>query len=156
MVKRTNLMKITLKNSESLFHKQRIIPVTLYLNTSFSSVALFVKSDQSERANLKFLSPWTNVIKPNNFHFFQKYILLQHISCSYFGKICNKSWKKSVNLGFRKKWSMVFSLNFIIINKKNMFFNCIYINSLFEYMSMCTTSYKQTIYPKKNCMRQFQ
>ena len=47
-VKITNLKRITLKKSGSLVHKERIAPVTLYLKTTFSPVALFVNSDGSE------------------------------------------------------------------------------------------------------------
>ena len=44
MVKRMNLKWITLKKSESLFHKEWIAPVTFYLKTTFSPVALNKKS----------------------------------------------------------------------------------------------------------------
>ena len=48
MVKTTNLKRITLKKRESLFHKERIAPITLYLKTTLSSVALYKKSDQRD------------------------------------------------------------------------------------------------------------
>ena len=48
MVKRTNLKRITLKKSKSIFHKERIAPVTLYLQTTFSPVPLSVNSDKTD------------------------------------------------------------------------------------------------------------
>ena len=48
MVKRTNLKQITIKKGESLFHKERIAPVPLYLKMTFSPVALYKKNDGSE------------------------------------------------------------------------------------------------------------
>ena len=54
MVKRTNVKRISLKKSKSLFHKERIAPVTLYLKTTFSPIALYKKSDGSESLLLLF------------------------------------------------------------------------------------------------------
>ena len=51
MLKRSNLKHITFKKSESLFRKERIVPVTLYLKTTFSPVALYKKSDKSDKSD---------------------------------------------------------------------------------------------------------
>ena len=48
MVKSTNLKRITLKKSESLFHKERIAPVTLYFMETFSPISLYKKCDWSD------------------------------------------------------------------------------------------------------------
>ena len=45
MVIRTNWKQITLKKSESLFHKEQIAPITIYLKTTFSPLTLYKKSD---------------------------------------------------------------------------------------------------------------
>ena len=45
MVIRTNWKRITLKKSESLFHKEQIAPITIYLKTTFSPLTLQKKSD---------------------------------------------------------------------------------------------------------------
>ena len=58
MVKRTNLKRITLKKSKSIFHKERIAPVTLYLQTTFSPVPLSVNSDKTDLLLSLFLKEW--------------------------------------------------------------------------------------------------
>ena len=48
MEKRANLKQITVKKFESLYHKERIAPVTLYLKVTFSPIALYKKSNGSD------------------------------------------------------------------------------------------------------------
>ena len=43
MEKRANLKQITVKKFESLYHKERIAPVTLNLKVTFSPIALYKK-----------------------------------------------------------------------------------------------------------------
>ena len=53
MAKRTKLKQITLKKSESLFHKKQIDPVTLHLKTTFSSVTLFLSAMGAKERRMK-------------------------------------------------------------------------------------------------------
>ena len=50
MVKKTNLKRITVKKSKSLFYKEQIAPITVYLKMTFSPVALYKRGTGANRS----------------------------------------------------------------------------------------------------------
>ena len=77
---------ITHKKSESLFHKEKIAPVTLYLKTKFSPVNLYKKSNgreleraKSERVNSQ---PWLQCAETDSALCFIMLRLIAYVLCN--------------------------------------------------------------------------
>ena len=105
MVKITNLKRITLKKSESIFHIERLTPFTLYLKTTFSPVALLSKkSDKSDRS--KVLSVLHYMFYWGSSSLFCTCIRISG-KCNYLGKVCFPLFEQNSLLvsysGFKKK-----------------------------------------------------